>query len=78
MAFIRQVHPSLETAHQLVQAFVKMVREQKASDLEYWLEHVRNNHVPELTISLLKKYRSLALVSLLADSPATLPHQPKL
>jgi hypothetical protein len=36
LAFIRQVHPSLETAYQLVQTFVKMVREQKATDLECW------------------------------------------
>ena len=48
VAFIRQVHPSLETAYQLVQTFVKMVREQKASELECWLEQVRTSHIVEL------------------------------
>ncbi len=47
-AFIRQVHPSLETAYQLVQAFVKMVRDQKATELEGWLEEVRASHITEL------------------------------
>jgi len=48
VAFIRQVHPSLETAYQLVQAFVKMVRDQKATELEGWLEEVRASHITEL------------------------------
>ena len=35
-------------AYQLVQTFVKMVREQKDIDLECWLEQVRTSHIAEL------------------------------
>lgn len=48
VAFIRQVHPSLETAYQLVQAFVKMVRERTGTHLEVWLEQVRKSDIAEL------------------------------
>lgn len=48
VAFIWQVHPSLETAYQLVQAFVKMAREHTGTDLEVWLEQVRNSNIAEL------------------------------
>ncbi len=34
--------------YQLVQTFVKMVREQKAADLECWLEQVHTTHIAEL------------------------------
>ena len=43
MAFIRQVHPTLETAYQLVQAFVKMARERTGTDQEVWLKQVRSS-----------------------------------
>jgi transposase len=48
VAFIRQVHPSLDTAYQLVQAFVKMVREHRATDLACWLEQVHTSTIAEL------------------------------
>lgn len=43
VAFIRQVHPTLETAYQLVQAFVKMARERTGTDQEVWLKQVRSS-----------------------------------
>lgn len=48
VVFLRQVHPTLETAYQLVQTFVKMVRDQKATELEGWLEQVRTSDITEL------------------------------
>lgn len=48
VAFLRRVHPILETAYQLVQTFVKMVRDQKATELEGWLEQVRTSDITEL------------------------------
>jgi transposase len=48
VAFIRQVHPTLETAYQLVQAFVKMARERAGTDLEVWLKQVRSSTIAEL------------------------------
>lgn len=45
VAFIRQVHPSLETTYQLVQAFVKMVRERTGTSLEVWPEQVHTSNL---------------------------------
>jgi len=48
VAFLRHVHPTLETAYQVVQTFVKMVRNQQATELEGWLEQVHTCHIAEL------------------------------
>jgi transposase len=48
LTFLRQVHPSLETAYCLVQEFVKMVRKREGLGLEAWLEQVRDCQIPEL------------------------------
>lgn len=45
---LRQVHPSLETAYGLVQAFVGMVRKLEGERLEAWLEQARESQIPEL------------------------------
>lgn len=45
---LRQVHPSLETAYRLVQAFVGMVRKREGERLEAWLEQARESQIPEL------------------------------
>ncbi len=36
LTFLRQVHPSLELAYSLVQAFVEMVRKREGEKLEGW------------------------------------------
>jgi transposase len=41
LAFLQQVHPFLETAYCLVQAFVEMVRKREGEKLEAWLEQIR-------------------------------------
>ena len=48
LTFLRQVHPSLETAYGLVQEFVSMVRKREGERLETWLEQARESHIPEL------------------------------
>ena len=45
---IRQASPSAETAYGLAQAFMHMIREHTASQLETWLSSVEASHVPEL------------------------------
>jgi transposase len=48
LSFLRQVHPSLETAYGLVQAFVGMVRKREGECLEAWVEQARESQIPEL------------------------------
>jgi transposase len=48
LTFLRQVHPSLEIAYQLVQEFVSMVRKREGERLEAWLDQVRESTIPEL------------------------------
>jgi transposase len=48
LTFLRQVHPSLELAYSLVQAFVEMVRKREGEKLEGWLEQIRGCQIPEL------------------------------
>jgi len=48
LAFLRQVHPSLETTYQLVQEFLSMTRKREGERLEVWLEQVRESTIPEL------------------------------
>ena len=47
LAFLRQVHPSLEFAYNLVQGFLEMVRKREGR-FEAWLEQIRKSQIPEL------------------------------
>ncbi|MFL5701305.1 MAG: ISL3 family transposase, partial [Ktedonobacteraceae bacterium] len=46
LSFLQLVHPSLEVAYCLVQAFVEMVRKREGEKLETWLEQARSSHIP--------------------------------
>jgi len=48
LTFLRQVHPSLDLAYNLVQAFLEMVRKREGEKLEAWLEQIRTSQIPEL------------------------------
>lgn len=48
LSFLRQVHPSLESAYCLVQAFVEMVRKREGEKLKTWLEQICLCQIPEL------------------------------
>lgn len=48
LAFLKQVHPALEAAYDLVQAFLDMVRNRTGEKLETWLDQVRALQIPEL------------------------------
>jgi transposase len=48
LAFLRQVHPSLDLAYSLVQMFLEMVRKREGEKLEGWLEQIRECQIPEL------------------------------
>jgi transposase len=48
LVFLRQVHPCLEMAYGLVQAFVDMVRKREGERLEAWVEQARESPIPEL------------------------------
>ncbi len=48
LAFLKTVHPSLETAYDLVQAFLKMMHEQQGEQLDGWLEEISQGHISEL------------------------------
>ncbi|GAC1448528.1 MAG: hypothetical protein PVSMB5_35290 [Ktedonobacteraceae bacterium] len=42
---LRQASPHLETAYQLVKAFLSMVRERTGEQLDAWLEAVQASHL---------------------------------
>lgn len=44
---IRQESPEIETAYQLVQTFMQMLRERAGQDLEQWLTMAEASHLPE-------------------------------
>ncbi len=48
LTFLRQVHPSLDLAYNLVQTFLEMVRKREGEKLEAWLEQIRTSQIPEL------------------------------
>ena len=48
LAFLKRVHPSLEAAYDLVQAFLEMVHDQQGEKLENWLDQVQKSQIPEL------------------------------
>jgi len=48
LAFLNGVHPSLETAYDLVQAFLDMVHNRTGEKLDAWLSQVRASQIPEL------------------------------
>lgn len=48
LAFLKGVHPSLETAYDLVQAFLDMVHHRTGEKLDVWLDQVRASQIPEL------------------------------
>jgi len=48
LTFLKGVHPSLETAYDLVQAFLKMMHEQQGEKLDAWLDEIRKSHIAEL------------------------------
>ncbi len=48
LAFLRRVHPSLESAYGLVQMFMEMVRKREGEKLEAWLEQIQTSQIPEL------------------------------
>ncbi len=48
LALIRQASPSAETAYDLAQAFMQMIREQTGQQLDTWLSEVETSHLPEL------------------------------
>jgi len=48
LAFLRQVHPSLNLGYQLVQGFTTMVRSLQGEQLETWVAEVHASHIPEL------------------------------
>jgi transposase len=45
---LRTAHPDLETAHHLSQAFVSMLAEHRAQDLDDWLLQAKQSGVREL------------------------------
>lgn len=45
---LRECHPDVEAASQLVSAFVAMLAERRAEDLEGWLRQAAHSHLPEL------------------------------
>src|SRR3954469_19091648 len=47
-AFLKGVHPSLETAYDLVQAFLKMMHERDGEKLDNWLDQIKCCQIPEL------------------------------
>ena len=47
LTLIRQASPSAETAYQLAQAFMQMIREQTGQQLDTWLSEVEASHLPE-------------------------------
>jgi transposase len=48
VAQLRAAHPDLETAYQLSQAFVSMLSEHRAQDLDDWLLQARQSGISEL------------------------------
>ena len=44
---IRQASPEIETAYQLVQTFLQMLRERTGQHLETWLKAAETSHLPE-------------------------------
>lgn len=45
---VRAAHPDLETAYTLSQAFVSMLSERRAQDLDTWLLQAKQSHIREL------------------------------
>jgi transposase len=48
LAFLKGVHPTLEVAYDLVQAFLDMVHHRTGEKLDAWLDQVRASQIPEL------------------------------
>lgn len=48
LAFLKGVHPALEVAYDLVQAFLAMVHDRTGEKLDAWLGQVRASQIPEL------------------------------
>lgn len=48
LAFLKCVHPTLETAYELVQPFLNMVHNQQGEQLESWLDQIWKSQIPEL------------------------------
>lgn len=48
LTFLRQVHPSLDLAYNLVQVFLEMARKREGEKLEGWLEQIKESQIPEL------------------------------
>jgi transposase len=47
-AFLRQVHPHLETAYHLAQDFVALFAERNPDRLDRWIKRARKSHIPDL------------------------------
>jgi transposase len=48
LAFLKGVHPTLEAAYDLVQAFLDMVHNRTGGKLDAWLNQIRTSQIPEL------------------------------
>lgn len=48
LSFLKGVHPSLNMAYDLVQAFLKMMHEQQGEKLDAWLDEISHCHIVEL------------------------------
>ncbi len=48
LAHLRQAHPSIEKAYQLVSAFLQMLRERTGQHLSQWLTDAQESGLPEL------------------------------
>ena len=45
---LRQIHPEVDLAYDLVQQFVQMLRTRMGEYLDAWLDQVANSNLPEL------------------------------
>lgn len=50
LAFLKGVHPTLDTAYDLVQAFLALLHNRTGENLDTWLDQVRASHIPELIL----------------------------
>ena len=48
LAQLRQIHPELDLAYDLVQQFAQMLRTRRGELLDTWLDQVQSNHLAEL------------------------------
>ena len=48
LAFLKGVHPTLEAAYDLVQAFLDMMHDRTGEKLDTWLNQIRTSQIPEL------------------------------